>query len=243
LILTREKDEISKEFVETILPIAFTAMFSKTNQMTICANHSLKQLSYICPDLVFPPLIEKCLFALQTLTETHQTTVALEILSIIIFPLLDQRIFIGGKKYLSELMTLTLPGIDVNDSKKTLTTLKFYDALLVSMKVEEEDDSHFFEDWCVSLLDRIFPVLLNQNSKEKNEYDISDDIPPSVLWGFFDLFFSQLSSDLYQICLKKIFNFVSNEFSLNALKNVGFTLLNSFRLLICVILHVLAILK
>eukprot|EP01080_Neovahlkampfia_damariscottae_P004215 gene4215-7552_t len=237
---SRITDEMCKEFVEIILPITFTAMYSKTSQMTLCANHSIKQLTYICPDFVIPPLIEKCMFALQTLTETHQTTVALETLSIVIFPLLNKSIFSNGKKYLQDLMNLTIPGIDVNDLKKTWSSIKFYTALLVTINLnnvnqtnssssineqnnlDEYFDPNFFEDWCTCLLDKMFTILSNQNLEKDKENNLdSETIPSNVFWGFFDLFFNQLSPSLYLICLKKVFNFISNQFSINALKNIG----------------------
>lgn len=37
----------------------------------------------------------------------------------------------------------------------------------------------------------------------------------------FDLFFNQLSEELHNRCAKKLFNFVTSEFLINAKKNVG----------------------
>lgn len=36
------------EFVSICLPLALKAMYSKSSQMTTCANHALKQLACMC---------------------------------------------------------------------------------------------------------------------------------------------------------------------------------------------------
>ena len=156
-------------------------------------------------------------------------------------------------------MTLTLPGIDVNDLKKTWSSIKFYTALLVTISLNNENISqnyfepNFFEDWCTCLLDKMFIILSNQNlEKDKlnlssSSSDTTESIPNNVFWGFFDLFFNQLSPSLYLICLKKVFDFISNQFSINALKNVkknNFCLISLlFRLVIYVIQFVFQIQK
>jgi hypothetical protein len=51
------------------------------------ARVSLKNLGYVCPELVFEPLMKKLYFALQTLTATHQTVLALSTLGVVAHPL------------------------------------------------------------------------------------------------------------------------------------------------------------
>jgi hypothetical protein len=69
MYLTALQEKLTKEFVQIVLPVAMKAMYSKSSQMTSCANHSLKFMAYLAPDVVFPPLMETCFHALQTLTE------------------------------------------------------------------------------------------------------------------------------------------------------------------------------
>lgn len=234
-------DKLIKDFVHTVLPVSMKAMYSKSSQMTSCANHSLKFMAYLAPDLVFPQLMETCFHALQTLTETHQTVSALETLSLVIFPLLKASHYPDGVKYLSEIMMLTLPGIDTNDMKKTYSTLKFYKSLLVCLPLFGEPTGfksladgdvdmenaqlpecvQFFEDWCIQFLDKIFVVLSHQSAPKKDASNASDTISPNMFWSICDLFFHQLSPELHQRCSKKIFNFISTEFLINAKKNIG----------------------
>jgi proteasome activator subunit 4 len=210
--------------------------------------------------------MERCFHALQTLTETHQTVSALETLCLVIFPLLKNSHYPEGQRYLTELMNLTLPGIDTNDMRKTWSTIKFYTSLLICLPLNTgialevatpalnppltgedliddvldvdfsrhhnrtrpklnnqspPDAIQYFEEWCIQLLDRIFVVLSHQSPPKKDAVINADAISPSIFWGFCDLFFGQLSSELHEQCAKKVFSFVSNEFLINARKNIG----------------------
>lgn len=220
-------EDFQKEFVELLYPILLKAMYSKSHHMQACANHSLKQLCYIKPDIVFPPLLNQCFHALQTLTEVHQTVAALEVLSLVAFPLVRENLFPSGEEYLLDLLSLTLPGIDNNDYKKTWSTLKFITAFLVCVPLFTEENGispqtiSFFEEWCFKLLDRIFSLLQNEGLPIFSNNNTSDDYSSSIFRGFCNLFFQQLSPGLYEKCLKKVFQFVSTEFLVNAKENIG----------------------
>lgn len=59
--------------------------------------------------------------AFETLTEPHQLFATLQCVAVVGRPLLgDVQGFPEGKSHLFPLLTLTLPGIDPNDYKKTL---------------------------------------------------------------------------------------------------------------------------
>jgi proteasome activator subunit 4 len=136
-------------------------------------------------------------------------------------------------------MNLTLPGIDTNDMRKTYCTLKFYKSLLVCLPLfsdhtnpdamvdENTEDKElpeavqFFEDWCIQFLDRIFVVLSHQSPPKKDSSNAGDTISPSMFWSICDLFFNQLSPNMHARCLKKVFNFLTTEFLINAKKNIG----------------------
>ena len=107
--------------------------------------------------------MEQVSHALQTLTETHQTSTAFDTLAIVLPPLLNRSIYPEGQKYLGDLLMMTIPGIDPNDLKKTYSALTFLSALLSCMPLFSErstDDApdvlHIIEDWCLQLLDRLF---------------------------------------------------------------------------------------
>ncbi|KAG2394162.1 hypothetical protein C9374_003926 [Naegleria lovaniensis] len=226
----RLTEDDCKEFVSIVQPLAMTSLFSKSNQMTTCANHSLKHLAYILPQEVFPSLMERSFYALETLTNTHQTISALETLSLVVFPLLKYSLYPDGANYLSNLLQLTLPGIDVNDNAKTFSTLKFYTSLLVCVPLCTTGASQgdrtppevvrVFEDWSIELLERIFNVLSHQTDPKTAQGD-TDVISPSMFWGLCDLLFNQMSTELLDISLKRIYNFVDSNFLFNAKKNIA----------------------
>jgi hypothetical protein len=102
--------------------------------------------------------------------------------------------YADGRKYLADLMNLTLPGIETNDMRKTWSTLKFYTAMLVCLplivppvKGKHKNSTekvpsvvHMYEDWCIQLLDRTFVVLSNQGPPKKDQ--TIDGIHPSIFW-------------------------------------------------------------
>ena len=62
--------------------------------------------------------------AFETLTEPHQLFATLQCVAVVGRPLLgDVHGFPEGKSHLFPLLTLTLPGIDPNDYKKTLVRI------------------------------------------------------------------------------------------------------------------------
>ena len=69
---------------------------------------------------VLPPHL-RMYAAFETLTEPHQLFATLQCVAVVGRPLLgDVHGFPEGKSHLFPLLTLTLPGIDPNDYKKTL---------------------------------------------------------------------------------------------------------------------------
>lgn len=219
------------QFVDIALPIAMTSMYSKSKQLVFCSRHIIKHISYLAPEKLFPQLMERCSHALQTLTETHQAVTALETLALVVFPMLNHDHYPDGPKYLGELLMLTIPGIDSNDLRKTYACLQFYSSFLACIPLSAKMPSSskksestlesipYFEDWCIQFLDRLFQVLSSQGPPKDGQS--SDGIDPDMFWGICDMFFNQLSDDLYDQCVKKVFTFATNSLLVNAKKNVG----------------------
>ncbi len=86
-------------------------------------------------------------------------------------------------QYIEELMNLTLPGIDINDLKKTLCTLKFYAAIFICIPIYDSNDDpngkDFFSEWCLQFLNNILELLSN-TLQQKNETS-NDLISPSLV--------------------------------------------------------------
>jgi len=187
-----------EELVNMILPLALTAMYSKSPQTIMLATLSLKHLAYTAPAVILPSIVERVTHALQTLTETHQTSAAIEALSVIIIPLLNKKINPKGDlSFLAELLHLILPGIDPNDGIKTYVTSKFVisfasvvplfalgsDAGAATptfdgMSFDDSDANiehsapsaiHVIEDWCVAFLNRVLDTMFTVNPPSQNK--------------------------------------------------------------------------
>jgi proteasome activator subunit 4 len=236
----RLTDSQIHDFVQLVLPIAQTAIYGKSTRLAMSTVQSIKHLAYLAPGLVLPPIMERVFDALQTLTETHQTTAAMGLLSVIIFPMMKSREF-SVRDYIRDLMSYSLPGIDTNDPFKTYITIKFYTGLLTviplftgnmhpsSKAIEDGDDSdlndsplavQFFEDWAIELLNHIFRVLITITiDRGKQQSENSDSNLP--IRGLMQLFFMQLSPQLHRLCLRKVIEYLQNNFTPNSDKFVG----------------------
>ncbi|GAA5895195.1 proteasome activator BLM10 [Sporobolomyces salmoneus] len=114
--------KIRREFVKTMRTVALLSMFSRDPITIANAQSALKTMAQLEPDLIFPPLLERAYPALETLTETHRTTAAITALSTVSPILVSRGIYPGGAKHLLPLLDLCLPGLDVNDPIKTMST-------------------------------------------------------------------------------------------------------------------------
>jgi hypothetical protein len=65
----RITQELRDKFVMLIRPLAFVAMFGKDSLSVMMIHGTLKNLSWISPELMFPGLLDRIYPALETLTE------------------------------------------------------------------------------------------------------------------------------------------------------------------------------
>ncbi|KAI9102563.1 hypothetical protein DFS34DRAFT_609661 [Phlyctochytrium arcticum] len=114
-----------QRFVEILRPVCYLAMFSKNPHSVNCTHNALKQLAWIHPDSVLPGLLERIYPALETLTESHRTISCLGVLFHVALPLFHRKNYPQGARHLVPLLDLAIPGIDMNDPRKTSVTLLF----------------------------------------------------------------------------------------------------------------------
>ncbi|GAA5921528.1 hypothetical protein JCM1841_000553 [Sporobolomyces salmonicolor] len=117
--------DIRREFVKTMRTVALLLMFSRDAITIANAQSALKTMGQLEPDLIFPPLLERAYPALETLTETHRTTASITALSTVAPALISRSNYSSGAKHLLPLLDLCLPGLDVNDPIKTMSTGMF----------------------------------------------------------------------------------------------------------------------
>lgn len=117
--------------------VALLSMFSR-DPLTIANSQSaLKTMSFLEPDLIFPAVLERAYPALETLLETHRTTACITALSTLAPPLISRSVYPAGAKNLVPLLELCLPGLDVNDPIKTMSTSMFVISSVLSIMVDD----------------------------------------------------------------------------------------------------------
>ena len=116
---------IKREFVLTMRTVALLSMFSRDPITIANAQAALKTMALLEPDLIVPSVLERAFPALETLTETHRTTACITALATISPAMISRTNYPPGAKHLISLLELCLPGLDVNDPIKTMSTGMF----------------------------------------------------------------------------------------------------------------------
>ncbi|KAI9254007.1 hypothetical protein BY458DRAFT_521472 [Sporodiniella umbellata] len=183
--------QIRRQFVIILRPVLYLSMFGKDQFILSASLASLRYLVWLEPSIIFPGLLERVYPSLETLTETHRTTSALGILIDVAKPLFSRQNYPAGGKHLLPLLNLAIPGIDMNDPLKTITSLMFISTALMTVPImdmthqlgdytplenienpfgefslETEDylikmSTTQFEEWLGKFINRIFTIFEN----------------------------------------------------------------------------------
>lgn len=129
--------EIKREFVQTLRTVCLLSMFSKDPLTIASSQASLKRMSILEPKLIFPAVLERAFNSLEALETTHRTTAVITALSTLAIPMVSRDIYPSGGKSLVPLLHLCLPGIDLNDPMKTISTSIFILVSLMTIKVDD----------------------------------------------------------------------------------------------------------
>lgn len=106
-------------FFSGLLPIALLAMFSRVGAYE--ASMAFHQMAQLRPDLVVPPLLERLYSAVDTVTEPHRLTAALQCVVSVVRPLVSGgEVYPEGPSHVIPLLMASLPAVDTNDIRKTL---------------------------------------------------------------------------------------------------------------------------
>lgn len=151
-----------------------------------------KHLADLRPELIIPEVIDRVYTTLDSLTEPHKLTAALQCLVSVSRALVSgHNGYTLGKTHVIPILYATLPGIDPNDFKKTSVTLQFLTsfALLVPIidcskaglyyhNLTEEEllicgQTIEFEGFVLAYLDKIF-LLIESSSQDITRMDHTD---------------------------------------------------------------------
>lgn len=133
----RLTQDIKREFCSSLRTVCLLSMFSK-DPLTIAASQaSLKRMVLLEPTIILPPVLDRAYSSLEALETTHRTSSIITALSTLSLPLVSRHIYHEGAKHLVPLLHLCIPGIDLNDSVKTMATSMFI--LLSSTAIKIDD--------------------------------------------------------------------------------------------------------
>lgn len=177
-------------FVESFKPIATQAVYSRIGPINV--GRIFKILADLRPEMIIPGVVDRVYLTLDSLTEPHRMTAALQCLVSVSRALVSgHNGYTVGRTHIIPILYASLPGIDPNDFRKTSVTLEFLTsfALLVPIidcskaglyyndLTEEEmlicDQTAEFEGFVLQYLDKVF-VLIESSAHESIRMETSD---------------------------------------------------------------------
>ncbi|KAJ2549789.1 Proteasome activator BLM10, partial [Coemansia sp. RSA 1933] len=129
---------IRRRFVISLRTLALMLLFSKGEDLVSLSHSTLKYLAEVEPDLIFRPLLDTLYTAIDAVTETHRVISAIRALAKLASTLSNFELYPEGAQHVAPLLTLILPGIDVNDPTKAFFTLSFVADVCANGVVLEE---------------------------------------------------------------------------------------------------------
>ncbi|KAJ2274257.1 Proteasome activator BLM10 [Coemansia sp. RSA 371] len=116
---------VRRRLVVLVRTLAMLLLFSKGEDSVSMSHSTLKHLAELEPDLIFRPLLDTLYTAIDSVTETHRMISAMRALAKLATTLSTFAHYPEGAQHIAPLLTLTLPGIDVNDPTKSYFALSF----------------------------------------------------------------------------------------------------------------------
>uniref|UniRef100_A0A1B0D4X7 Uncharacterized protein n=1 Tax=Phlebotomus papatasi TaxID=29031 RepID=A0A1B0D4X7_PHLPP len=177
-------------FVVSMKPVAFQMMYSRVGSNDV--GKVFKLLADLRPELIIPGVIERVYATLDSLTEPHKLTAALQCFVSVARPLVSgHNGYTEGRTHVIPILMATLPGIDPNDFKKTSVVLQFLTSFALMVPIvdcskaclyyndltEEErlicEQSADLGDFVLQFLEKIF-ILIDSSSVESIRMEQSD---------------------------------------------------------------------
>lgn len=182
-------DELKRRFARCMMRLIDPGMYSKNGKFRVVASSCAGQLAYLCPAAVLPKVMTRFQEAIEHSTATHQLAAALSVMTSCLRPMLlaPLEAFAGGgvpppADYLAAVLDATLPGVDANDSHKTLGTVRLYASVVSNFGAladPGEDGAcdafpFFWSDWIPALFDRFFAFFRNVDPGNASKSDGAD---------------------------------------------------------------------
>lgn len=221
-------------FVECVRPVVLLAMFGKGGSLG--AAGALQSLALLRPELVVPPVLERLYQSLETVTEPHRLTAALQcVVAVSRSLVIGGPHFPEGPSHVIPLLSSCLPGVDPNDIKKCMVTFQFIsmfttliplvdcsNAVTVRDDLSELEqnvclDTAGLEDFVLQFMGRCFSLIENSSLENPTRLDrdtekmtAEENIMETGLASTFSFILTQSSPDIYKAALDKLYSFVSS---------------------------------
>eukprot|EP00743_Colponemidia_sp_Colp-15_P005386 GILK01005788.1.p1 GENE.GILK01005788.1~~GILK01005788.1.p1 ORF type:complete len:1828 (-),score=234.09 GILK01005788.1:70-5553(-) len=226
----------NSNFLAPILPLLLQGIYAKQGTMVALCEEAFKHAVVLAPEDVLTPLVDRVLFALETVTETHQTLIAIKLLSVMTRALIRY-----SPQHLPAILNLTLPGIDPSDPFKTMSTLSFHATVLSFVPIVDSTQSSIdpdklsesqqearsatsaLSDWAFLELEQILMLLTHQDKPEKHGSGMAgiDSGVTMLIHRLVTLLFMQMSEDILSVAVRKVVEFMTTSLLPNAIKSAG----------------------
>lgn len=154
-----------------------------------------KHLADLRPELIIPDVVERVYATLDSVTEPHKMTAALQCLVSVSRALVSgHNGYTTGKTHVIPILFACLPGIDPNDFKKTSVTLQFLTTFALMVPIVDCSKAHLyyndltdeerlicgqtaeFEGFVLEYLDKIFALIESSCSTRIDQPNDSDGL-------------------------------------------------------------------
>ncbi|KAF1317605.1 Proteasome activator complex subunit 4, partial [Globisporangium splendens] len=124
--------EVCHPLLDSLLELSFFGIYSKNRSVASKCMYLIKNLICIDPAHCAAPVLQEMMKGLDpmAMSHAHLASTAISTMGVILYHLMCGKDPKGSglffSTYLSPILTLTLPGIDANDEKKTVSTISLY---------------------------------------------------------------------------------------------------------------------
>lgn len=196
------EEEIDK-FVDVLQPILLTAMFSRFGTQSIFT--SIRDLAWLRPEKVIPPLVEKLYIALDSNLEAHRLNSLMSTLYMVAPVMVDGLgRYDEGKTHLISLLFASLPGLDCNDIKKCGNTCGLISHLVDSVPIMDCSamvdirndlteaeynialETARFEEFVLIFLEKVLSLVENYAPEHRPEKIDNDPVKQSSDESYFE---------------------------------------------------------
>ncbi|KYQ92407.1 proteasome activator complex subunit 4 [Tieghemostelium lacteum] len=236
--LKQLNDNIVNQFIEIVNQPLLNTLYSKKKHFILSACKIIKDLAYISPNIIFPNLINNFYDSFESEEEVNRVISTIEIMSTCFHPLIiSNEQFPEGKTHVYNFMQLVITGLDPSYPNKSSASFKFFHRLfscvLLSDETAYEDDSQAdrttimstssFSDWCVLFIESVLKFILKVS--KQSEDSKKREIPPGMfLQETLELFFSQMSDEIYTTILDNLVRYFTKTFEPDYYKQFGMVL-------------------